>query len=222
MLGTYASSRLSSSLETEQADLVQWASEIQNSLHSWVDQTSLLHNYANDTSSFSDAASSALYAASVYQLVRLLAWGVLSSKTKSSDGISVGDLSKTVRSVVPTAERIRNELFASDGSSASGLKHFTGAMALTPVVNPHDFSQQLALPATSNSSNAGAATAAQVQQNGGIDVSPEAQAFVLTLEAAYRDWVQAGSPGQNAAVGRAGVSLAAIITAVSVVVGILL
>ena len=221
VLGTYASSSFSSSLQTEAADLVQWASEIQSGLASFVDSNSnLLHNYANDSATFSDAASSALFAASVYQLSRLLDAGVPNRNVKSTAGTHVGDLTKTVRGVVPTAERIRRELFA---SNSSGLEHFTGDMALTPVVNPHDIGKQLELPGAAAQGDAGNGTVTkeQVGANGGLDVSPEAQAFVLTMEAAYRDWANAGSPGQNGALPR-GVSWVAVSLAVGIVVGALL
>lgn len=56
----------------------------------------------------------------------------------------------------------------------SKLAHFTNDGWLTPVVNPHQFGVQ--------------------GQN-----SPEGQAFVLELQAAYNEWVASGSPGANAA-----------------------
>ena len=48
-------------------------------------------------------------------------------------------------------------------------------MWLMPVVNPHQFGQ------------AGSQ-------------SPEAQAFVVEMQASYKDWVRAGSPGANAGI----------------------
>lgn len=152
--------------------------------------SNLLHNYVNDTTTFSDAASTSLYAASVYRLAILLNSGIPSSKTKSTDGTSVGNLASAVHSSVPIAERIRQTIFTAQSSdTGSGLEHFTSDMALIPVVNPLNFGTQLQLPASSN--NLGA--------NDGLTMSPEGQAFVLEMQAAYRDWVGAGSPGQNAA-----------------------
>lgn len=85
-----------------------------------------------------------------------------------------------------------------------------------PVVNPHNFGAQLQLPASAN--NLGA--------NDGLSMSPEGQAFVLEMQAAYRDWVGAGSPGQNAAFSAkfGGVSRTALCAAVglSLFVGIVL
>ena len=126
----------------------------------------------------------------MYRLATLLDAGLPSSSAKSTDGTSVGKLTSSVHASVPIAERIRAEVFTAQSSSTcSGLAHFTSDLALTPVVNPHNWGAQLQLPATS--SNLGA--------NDGLAMSPEGQAFVLEMQAAYRDWVGAGSPGQNAA-----------------------
>ena len=81
-------------------------------------------------------------------------------------------------SFLGTAERVRQTIFgpasSSSSNNGSSLQHFTSDMWLTPVVNPHQF---------------------------GVEgtQSPEGQAFVVELEAAWRDWVNAGSPGVNAA-----------------------
>ena len=131
-----------------------------------------------------------LYAASVYRLATLLDAGLPSSSSKSTDGTSVGKLTSSVHSSVPIAERIRSTVFTTQSSSTgSGLAHFTSALALTPVVNPLNWGAQLQLPATDTN----------LAANNGLTMSPEGQAFVLELQAAYRDWVGAGSPGQNAA-----------------------
>jgi len=89
--------------------------------------------------------------------------------------------------------------------------HFTSTMALTPVVNGHDFGAQLVLPV--DASNASV--------NGGLLFSPEAQAFVLEMQAAYRDWTAAGSPEKSAAVG-VGVRRGILVAAVAVAVGVVL
>ena len=83
-----------------------------------------------------------------------------------------------VHTFVPMAEQSRQALFApsSDPSSNNGssLAHFTSDGWLTPVVNPENVGQE-------------------------GSHSPEGQAFVVQLDAAYRDWVDAGSPGINTA-----------------------
>ena len=66
-------------------------------------------------------------------------------------------------------------------------------MWLTPVVNPHSFGEL-------------------------GSQSPEGQAFVVELVAAYDDWVNAGSPGVNSAINlRAGGWWIALAAAVMVV-----
>jgi hypothetical protein len=80
---------------------------------------------------------------------------------------------------VPRADTSRKTLFSTNGTaptdgSFAGLAHFTSDGWLTPVVNPHSY---------------------------GVEgsQSPEGQAFVVQLHAAHRDWVAAGSPGENGA-----------------------
>lgn len=73
---------------------------------------------------------------------------------------------------LPAAENSRNTL--SSTNSSGGLAYFDSRGWLTPVVNPH---------------NVGAEGSE----------SPEAQAFVVMMQAAYNDWVEDGSKGANAA-----------------------
>jgi len=56
--------------------------------------------------------------------------------------------------------------------SAGPLQHFTSSGWLTPVVDPYMISEQ-------------------------GTTSPEGEAFVLEMTAAWKDWVAAGSPGAN-------------------------
>jgi hypothetical protein len=111
----------------------------------------LFGNYADDSSTFDDAASTALLASTVYRLALL----------------------KSVHTFVPKAEQSRKALFAA-ATNGSGLAHFTSDGWLTPVVNPNNVGQE-------------------------GSQSPEGQAFVVQLSAAYKDWLDAGSPGANAA-----------------------
>lgn len=76
----------------------------------------------------------------------------------------------TRASSTPSSTHTIPSLRIRDPSSA--LQHFTTDGWLTPVVNPYQFS-------------------AQGSQ------SPEGQAFVLEMQAAWRDWVTAGSPEAN-------------------------
>ena len=128
----------------------------------------------------------------MYRLATLVAAGTPPASAKSSSGTSVGDMRNSVEDVVPAAERVRATIFASqNATTGSGLTHFTADMALMPVVNPHNFGAQLALPVD----------AANASVNGGLTRSPEAQAFALEMQAAYRDWSAAGSPERSAAAG---------------------
>ncbi|KZP16457.1 hypothetical protein FIBSPDRAFT_865964 [Athelia psychrophila] len=73
------------------------------------------------------------------------------------------------------AEASRTALFATAANSTQ--QHFTAGGWLTPVVNPNQYTFEL-------------------DQSGGAG-SPESAAFVVELDAAWRDWVAAGSKGAN-------------------------
>ncbi|KAG1824531.1 Six-hairpin glycosidase-like protein [Suillus subaureus] len=88
-----------------------------------------------------------------------------------------------IHTYIPLAEQARNALLlllapftTSTALSAtmSGLLHFTPEGWLTPVVNPYSYDEQ------------------------GSD-SPEGQAFILELQAAWRDWIADGAQGANSA-----------------------
>ncbi|KIK55319.1 hypothetical protein GYMLUDRAFT_175753 [Collybiopsis luxurians FD-317 M1] len=150
VLASIHSSPFSSSMSSQQDDLSNWVFEIQSAMYPHLDSdSSLFHNYADDTSTFLDAASTALLASTVYRL----------------------SLLRSVHHFLPTAEKTRNALFA---SNSSGLEHFTSQGWLTPVVNPDSFGAE------------------------GTE-SPEGEAFVLDLQAAWTDWVKDGSKGANGA-----------------------
>jgi hypothetical protein len=72
---------------------------------------------------------------------------------------------------IPFAESARQELFGRN--STDELKHFDNGW-LTPVVNPYDVGSQ-------------------------GSQSPEAQAFVLELQAAWKEWSAAGVKSGNGA-----------------------
>jgi len=78
---------------------------------------------------------------------------------------------------LPAAERSRKTLFNSTGTNTNTLAnhtHFTADGWLLPVVNPLSIGQE-------------------------GSKSPEAQAFVIEMHAAWKDWVAASSKGDNAA-----------------------
>ncbi|KAF8063618.1 Six-hairpin glycosidase-like protein [Lyophyllum atratum] len=76
---------------------------------------------------------------------------------------------------LPVAERSRKALFASTSAPNMSLAHIDANGWLTPVVNPHAYREQ-------------------------GQESAEGQAFVVELEAAWRDWVADGAKGANGAV----------------------
>ncbi|KAJ3759499.1 Six-hairpin glycosidase-like protein [Lentinula raphanica] len=80
-------------------------------------------------------------------------------------------LLRGVHHFLPDAEKCRETLFS---SNSSGLVHFSSDGWLTPVVNPNSFGDE------------------------GSD-SPESEAFILELQAAWTDWVNDGSQGANGA-----------------------
>ncbi|GAA5872702.1 hypothetical protein JCM3774_005034 [Rhodotorula dairenensis] len=135
VLATMKNSQWSGDFADEIADLASWVEEILGAAFQKTKSVGLLPNYYDPASSsyFSDAAGSALLAASAYRLAQL-----------------TGDTS-----FVPQADTVRAAVFAAVDSS-------TGWLA--PVVNPLSFK----------------ARASQ---------SPEGEAFVLLLQAAYRDYV---------------------------------
>ena len=82
---------------------------------------------------------------------------------------------------LPAAEASRRTLSASTNSNnasftnaaaLTNMAHFTSNGWLTPVVNPNEYGVE------------------------GQD-SPEGQAFVVMMHAAWSDWVNAGAPGAN-------------------------
>ena len=151
VLATIKNSQYANPLKSEMSTLSGWVNEIHSGMYPLLDSSSsLFHNYASDTTSFLDASSTALLAASVYRTALLT----------------------NTHHFLPFAERSRKALSA---TGSNGTTHFDANGWLTPVVNPENTGQD------------------------GSD-SPEGQAFVLEMQSAYQDWVNAGSPGANAAI----------------------
>jgi len=160
VLGTIKNSQYAGSFKNEQKDLIDWVLEIQGGMYQYLRSTSCFGNYANDDSSFDDAASATLLASTVYRLSTLV------GKHKH----------------IPLAERTRIALTARSNlgngptnGSFTSMVHFDADGWLTPVVDPSSFGRL-------------------------GSKSPEAEAFVLMMQASYRDWAQAGYKGVNAGV----------------------
>ncbi|KAG8706554.1 hypothetical protein FRC09_002351 [Ceratobasidium sp. 395] len=148
VLATIRGSQWANPLKSQTRDLENWTSEILDAMWPHLNSDGLFYNYADDPSTFPDAASTALLAACTYRLA----------------------LVSGIHTNLPAAERVHTII---------STQHINSAGWLNPVVDPHSFHDQ-------------------GQQ------SPEAQAFVLQMHAAWEEWVQDGSKGANA-VGRMGV-----------------
>ncbi|PCH34530.1 hypothetical protein WOLCODRAFT_133503 [Wolfiporia cocos MD-104 SS10] len=259
VLSTMVHSQYESDMSNEINDLKNWVAEIHNGMYSYLDQDSyLFHNYANDSSTFLDASSTALLASTVYRLALAgavyrhlplaekcrealsasgpyAAWGTgngvgpASSLTANASAGSSAAPSATYNvstssfaplstsytydtatyvtdaaGTAPSSQPVATTSGAyasyavpspSSQSEGAGLLHFSPQMWLGPVVDPYDWSVQ-----------------------GGS--SPEGQAFVVEMYAAWRDWVEAGAIGAQGAAGRVGVSMFGL--AASVVLGLVL
>ncbi|KAI6111803.1 Six-hairpin glycosidase-like protein [Pisolithus croceorrhizus] len=186
VLSTIKQSQFSSSMESQQQDLADWVQEIHDGMYPNLDSSGLFHNYAGNSSTFTDASSTALLASTVYRLS--LAWGVhkyiplaeLSRKALSAPAGSAVNISAagTGTVSVPSSTATSTASAPSASSTATGtpgLLHFTSDGWLTPVVDPYSYADQ------------------------GQD-SPESEAFVIAMQAAWRDWVADGAVGANGAV----------------------
>ncbi|KAJ7632632.1 Six-hairpin glycosidase [Roridomyces roridus] len=209
VLATMKNSPYSKSFSSQQKDLGNWVKEIHSAMFAQIDSTNIFTNYAdqsiNTTGSFYDTASTTLLASTVYRASLLLndhshlpnaekcrqalyatspnsnqssaasssppASSPPASSPSASHSSASGSSSHASTSATPTAPSASPSATI---ASINGLVHFTNDGWLTPVVNPEQFSAQ--------------------GQN-----SPEGQAFVLLLDAAYSEWVAGGSVGANAA-----------------------
>ncbi|KAJ7343474.1 Six-hairpin glycosidase-like protein [Mycena albidolilacea] len=210
VIATMKNSPYSKDFSSQQKDLASWVKEIHTAMFANIDSTNIFTNYADKPASsdmFYDTASTSLIASTVYRAALLLndhshlpnaekcreALFATSNSSSSSNSTfgrrQAGDSSAShsaSASASRSASRSSGASSVSPSSTAplaspsattaplSKLAHFTDDGWLTPVVNPHQFGVQ--------------------GQN-----SPEGQAFVLELQAAYNEWVASGSPGANAA-----------------------
>lgn len=137
----------------------------------------LFYNYADNSTTFYDTSSTALLASTVYRLSLLSnirTYIPLAEQIRKALLASAGTIvSVTTTSTTPAPSTTSTALVAT-GTTTSGLLHFTPEGWLTPVVNPYSYG-------------------AQGSQ------SPEGQAFILELQAAWRDWVADGAQGVSSA-----------------------
>ncbi|KZT64678.1 Six-hairpin glycosidase [Daedalea quercina L-15889] len=193
VLATIKRSQYADSMASELNDLLNWVVEIHDGMYKYQDNsTSLFHNYAENSTWFFDSSSSALLASTVYRLATLqgiytyipnaeAAREALSANSGSDTaytswgtGNGVGPATSftqtTATSATPSGTATSSYAVPTPTSGGEDLLHFTPQMWLTPVVDPYDFTEQ-----------------------GGS--SPEGQAFIVEMYAAWRDWVELGSPG---------------------------
>ncbi|KAF8501212.1 Six-hairpin glycosidase-like protein [Gautieria morchelliformis] len=133
VLATIKNSNFAHQLQSEQTDITNWVVEILDGMYSQNTTNNIFHNYADNTSTFSDCSGTALIAAATYRLAVL---------------------THTLHNI-PNAEKSRKSL--SDGSHVSIIygrlvlslrltprSHTHGQFDpngwLTPVVNPEDWS----------------------------------------------------------------------------------
>ncbi|KZT00107.1 Six-hairpin glycosidase [Laetiporus sulphureus 93-53] len=234
VLATVKHSDFADDMQDEMDDLKSWIEEIHDGMYkhfNW--NTALFHNYANNTSTFLDASSTALLASTVYRFAALEgvdtyaahaersrealstkglyeAWGTgngvgpATSFTPSATGVgasarasgssaawasynvsassfyaettSYSHSSISSSSSSSSATSIKTSSYAASTPNAyvgTGQLHFSPEMWLAPVVDPYNWNVQ-----------------------GGS--SPEGQAFVVEMYAAWRDWVDAGAPDDDA------------------------
>ncbi|KAI0740138.1 Six-hairpin glycosidase-like protein [Earliella scabrosa] len=171
VLGTIQHSQYADSMRDQANDLISWVDEIHNGIYPHLQSSGLFTNYADESSSFDDAAGTAILASTVYRLALLAGIHTHLPQAEMSRTAlfapAAGSSSTTSTSTAPSS--------SSSATSSGGLAHFTDDMWLTPVVNPLEIG------------------------NRGSE-SPEGQAFVIEMYAAWRDWVALGAPGANAAV----------------------
>ncbi|KAL5512387.1 hypothetical protein ACEPAG_3379 [Sanghuangporus baumii] len=184
VLGTIQNSQYRNAMKGEVRDLRNWVNEIHDGMYLYMRDDGLFHNYANDSSSFADAASAALLASTVYrhalltrtyrhlpqaEFVRRALWAPSSTNSSTT--------SQEPPSFSNDPFFSQNTSFV-DPNALTNMTHFDSRGWLTPVVNPHSFGQQGAR-------------------------SPEAQAFVVLMYSAWRDWVQDGAVGASGGARRA-------------------
>ncbi|KAL5500891.1 hypothetical protein ACEPAH_9278 [Sanghuangporus vaninii] len=173
VLGTIQNSQYGNAMKSEIKDLRNWVDEIHDGMYLYMRDDGMFHNYANDSSSFVDAASAALLASTVYRHALL---------TRTYAHLPQAEFARRALWAPTTAPQAsfssaplfsQNTSFA-DPDALTNMSHFDARGWLTPVVNPHSFGQE-------------------------GERSPEAQAFVVMMYAAWRDWVQDGAVGANGA-----------------------
>ena len=203
VLGTLNSSPFAEDFTTQIEDLGDWVAEIHGAMYPYLvrsvpsffspslkyrklsggfttqQSNGLFKNYVDNSTDFDDASSSALLAATVYRLVLLTGKGSAfipqAERTRAailSANASLSTATLSSSSAAPTNTSTNTSTDTTLSSNNSDVQaYFTADGWLEPVVDPLDITVQ------------------------GME-SPEAEAFVLMLYSAWRDW--AASPEGSA------------------------
>ncbi|CAE6493571.1 unnamed protein product [Rhizoctonia solani] len=120
VLVTIRGSQWSKSMRKHTSDLESWVTEILDAMWPKLTNQAMFYNYADNSSTFQDAASAALIAASTYRL----------------------SLVAGVHTHLPSAERVHAALSIVGSNTTNPNARITPDGWLTPVVNPHSFGQE--------------------------------------------------------------------------------
>ncbi|KAF9231375.1 hypothetical protein BU15DRAFT_90927 [Melanogaster broomeanus] len=175
VLGTIQQSQYAKSFQSQQKDLANWVKEIHGGMYPYI-----VPGYSTTTpiirTTFLDASSTALLASTVYRLSLLsgvhtyIPFAEVSRKSLSASAKGSNSISASAPSTTSSLSTSSPTSPSSPGTP--GLLHFSSDGWLTPVVDPYSYPDP------------------------GQD-SPEGQAFVLSMQAAWKDWVSDGSLGAN-------------------------
>jgi len=174
VLGTLKRSVYAQAFSNEINDLGSWVSEIHNGMYPHLQPNGLFKNYADGFNSsnntgnnnFDDASSSALLAATVYHLAILTGNKTFISQAERTRAALFSTNGTSAPSSPSSSSSSSSNSSSGSASASSAFTHtpyFTAAGWLSPVVDP--------LNVGSEGSQ-----------------SPEGEAFVLMLHAAWRDW----------------------------------
>jgi len=184
VLGTIKNSEYAGDFKSEQNDLIDWVLEIQTGMYTYLVSSLQLQSCViyNDSSCLTTAFFSIQRSTTCFG-------NYVDDDGSFDDAASAALLAATVyrlstlagkHKYIPLAERTRIALTArsnlgggpSNGTFVS-MVHFDADGWLSPVVDPWSFGEV-------------------------GSKSPEAQAFVLMMQAGYQDWARAGYNGVNA------------------------
>ncbi|OJA09010.1 hypothetical protein AZE42_07393 [Rhizopogon vesiculosus] len=177
VLATIQRSQYANSFESQQTDLTNWVREIHGGMYSLINSNGLFYNYADNSSTFYDSSSTALLASTVYRLSLLRnvhTYLPLAEQSRKALSAPAGTTISITTTATSPAQSTTSSAPPATDTSTPGMLHLTSEGWLTPVADPYAYGAQ------------------------GSD-SPEGQAFILEMQAAWRDWVADGAKGANSA-----------------------